>query len=598
MSIATFKKITVLGLNNSKAEILNALQELGCVHVISTKFASKSALTTVSTTLLDQIKIALRYLKDSPEQARPRLTWKEFNPDQVVKDILTNQKLLRDGIDRRDWLTTRIKERSEWGNFLLPIEGDLQDIKLWFYKIKIKEISWIPKNLPLLEVYRNNRYVFIVVMSRDEPQEEHLIINRVHTGSLSIDSLQNELYELNQTIDDLLDGRRNLTRYRYLLSLEVAQFADRTQLKKAMEQTQEDDHFFLLQGWVPASHLGQMKQFCQDQQVGMTIEPPLQDELPPTLLKSPSWLAGGEELVNFYQTPGYHALDPSIMVFFSFAMFFAMIMADAGYGMVLALFTLVGWRKIGKYNGAKFLRPILVTCSAFSILYGILLGSYWGVEPKAGTLLAQFKIININDFKSMMILVLIVGCLHISIASGMRAWHARIFNEKIQAIGFIILIIAALFLAVGLMHNHPQIHHFSILLFIIGLFMIMVFASSEPVTNINSLLKRCFHGIAAVTELPSLFGDILSYLRLFALGLAGASLAITFNTIALHVAQSKGWLLAGVVLILGQTMNFALCLMGAVIHGLRLNYIEFFKWSIKEEGYGYQPLTKRETPHE
>ncbi|WP_233586663.1 V-type ATPase 116kDa subunit family protein [Legionella sp. km772] len=110
-------------------------------------------------------------------------------------------------------------------------------------------------------------------------------------------------------------------------------------------------------------------------------------------------------------------------------------------------------------------------------------------------------------------------------------------------------------------------------------------------------MKRIIYGFAAFAELPSLFGDILSYLRLFALGLAGASLAITFNTMAEHIAQTST-ILAVLVFLIGQTLNFVLCLMSAVIHGLRLNYIEFFKWSVKEEGYGYQPFKKQEITHE
>jgi V/A-type H+-transporting ATPase subunit I len=129
----------------------------------------------------------------------------------------------------------------------------------------------------------------------------------------------------------------------------------------------------------------------------------------------------------------------------------------------------------------------------------------------------------------------------------------------------------------------------------------MIFASNEPITSFKNLLKRIVHGLSALSELPSLFGDILSYLRLFALGLAGASLAVTFNTMAHHITQHgkpSSWVLAILILLIGQTLNLALCLMGAVVHGLRLNYIEFFKWSIKEDGYSYQPFKKQEISHE
>ncbi|CDZ78971.1 V-type ATP synthase subunit I [Legionella massiliensis] len=598
MSIAKFKKISLLGLSQSKKEIINALQGLGCMHLIAINPPSKKALTTSSTTLLDEIKSALRYLKDSPQQGRARLHWHDFSPDKIVKQILANQSALRAMIDRHDFLEQRTKDLAELGQFELPPEECLAGIKLWFYKISVNETQLIPKEIPAQEIYRNNRYIFIALLATTEPQDEQLCARRIHTGSVCLNSLYVELELVNEKIDDLVDERRNLTRYRYLLSLELAQFSDRTQLKKALDKTQDHDDFFLLQGWLPQSQLVEVQQFCEQNQLALTIEDPLEGELPPTLLESNSWLAGGRELVSFYQIPGYHSLDPSIMVFFSFSLFFAMIMADAGYGLILALFTLVSWKWLGRYNGAKWLRPLLISISSFSIVYGVLLGSYWGVEPKAGTWLAELKIININNFNAMMALVIVIGCLHICLGSAMRAWFSTQLNERLQALGFILFIIAALVFSLGLAKHHNSLKELSYVLFLISLLMIMIFASNEPVTGFKSLVKRIFHSLAALYELPSLLGDILSYLRLFALGLAGASLAITFNTLAMHIGHSTSWVLAIIVLLIGQTMNFALCLMGAVIHGLRLNYIEFFKWALKEDGYIYQPFKKQEISHE
>lgn len=601
MSIASFEKVSILGPSRSKAAILSALQEIGCMHLISINSPSKSTLTTTSTTLLDHIKAALLYLKNSPEHGNPRLIRKDFNPDLLVKKILENQNDLRISIDRRDFLTTRIREVSEWGDFTLPTKEDLAGIKLWFYKINLKEISQIPKEIILQEVYRNTRYAFIIVLSEEEPQKEQFSFSRIHTGSIALNELNDELNELNEKIDDLMDEQRNLTRYRYLLAREVAQFADRTELHHALSQTQEHEEFFLLQAWVPQVQLSRITQFGQENQLTIVIEEPLSEELPPTLMESSSWLRGGSELVNFYQTPGYHTLDPSIMVFFSFSIFFAMILADAGYGIIVALSTILWWKKIGRYNAVLWLRPLLIVISIFSIIYGVMLGSYWGFEPKAGTWLAHFKIIDINNFKLMMSLVLFIGCLHICIASGLRAWFAPHRNERIHSLGFILLIIAVLIYSIGWSRHLTAITQIAIGLFILSLFFITVFASSEPITNFKNLLKRIIHGIGALAELPSLFGDILSYLRLFALGLAGASLAVTFNTMAHHITQfgkPSSWVLAILILLVGQIMNLALCLMSAVVHGLRLNYIEFFKWSIKEDGYSYQPFKKQEISHE
>ena len=94
-----------------------------------------------------------------------------------------------------------------------------------------------------------------------------------------------------------------------------------------------------------------------------------------------------------------------------------------------------------------------------------------------------------------------------------------------------------------------------------------------------------------------MFGDVLSYLRLFALGLASASLAITFNQIASDVAAAApgaGLLLQLLILLLGHGLNLALAVISGVVHGLRLNFIEFFTWGMEEEGRPFRPFHKKE----
>ncbi len=109
---------------------------------------------------------------------------------------------------------------------------------------------------------------------------------------------------------------------------------------------------------------------------------------------------------------------------------------------------------------------------------------------------------------------------------------------------------------------------------------------------------RFFRGISALTGLSGAFGDVLSYLRLFALGLASASLAIAFNQMARDVSAAVpgiGFLFGLLVLLLGHSLNFLLSVSSGFIHGLRLNVIEFFKWGVKDEGNPYRPFERKES---
>ncbi|MGD9409517.1 MAG: V-type ATPase 116kDa subunit family protein, partial [Thiohalocapsa sp.] len=112
-----------------------------------------------------------------------------------------------------------------------------------------------------------------------------------------------------------------------------------------------------------------------------------------------------------------------------------------------------------------------------------------------------------------------------------------------------------------------------------------------------SVLMRGLDGLLALTQVTKIFGDTLSYLRLFALGLASASLALTFNDLARQVGAQVpglGLLLQILLLLIGHGLNMALGLVSGVVHGLRLNYIEFYNWALSGEGYPFRPFKKTE----
>jgi V/A-type H+-transporting ATPase subunit I len=127
---------------------------------------------------------------------------------------------------------------------------------------------------------------------------------------------------------------------------------------------------------------------------------------------------------------------------------------------------------------------------------------------------------------------------------------------------------------------------------VLGLIGVLLFNSPE-----GPLWKRLLKGLGGLTGLSTAFGDALSYLRLFALGLASASLAGTFNAMAGQVKEALpgiGLLFALLIALLGHSLNFILGLSSGFIHGLRLNFIEFFRWSISEEGQPFNAFARKE----
>lgn len=602
MTIAKFKKVTLMGLMKTRPEIMSRLQTLGSMHIVSLNPQSDQNPFASALTLMDKMKSALKYLDGAPEKAQPKKIVHEFSSEKILADVARNQLQFRKAMDRHDFLQVRINDLSVWGNFHMSDLDDMGGIRLWFYKIRNRDVASLPGDVVMREIYRNNVFIYLVVLAKTEPHASIMPSARIHTGSEPLDDLMRELNEIIETIDDLNEERRQLTRYRDLLARELARFTDLTNLQMASEKTGNQSEFFLVQGWVPDSVIDEVSRFCRENHLAMTIEPASPDDTPPTLMETYSWTSGGIEIVNFYQTPGYRSIDPSFMTFFSFSLFFAIILADAGYGIVIAAITMLLWKRLSRSAAGVWLKPLLITISVFSIAYGVILGSYFGVELSHDSFLGKFKLLDINNFNAMMKLVLVIGCLHIMAANIMKAWHADELNARLHSGSFVFLIAGFMLLAQGLIAHSTGTTQFSLVVIIISLLALMISSSSLPVNSISSLMKRLLLGMGALAHLTTLFGDVLSYLRLFALGLAGASLAVTFNHIAVQVSANTlnghGWVLGFLVLIIGQTLNFILCVMSGVIHGLRLNYIEFFKWSVVEEGYIYAPLKRKEMSHE
>ena len=131
-----------------------------------------------------------------------------------------------------------------------------------------------------------------------------------------------------------------------------------------------------------------------------------------------------------------------------------------------------------------------------------------------------------------------------------------------------------------------------------GLVAVFFFTSHRPIVRRPmDYLWRVLDGLKAVSGVMGMFGDVLSYMRLFALGLASASLALTFNGLAVQIQEAVpglGLLLALLVLLLGHAINLGLALMSGVVHGLRLNFIEFYKWGMPGEGKAFQRFARKE----
>ncbi|MGR9052086.1 MAG: V-type ATP synthase subunit I [Gammaproteobacteria bacterium] len=596
MAIVRLKKVTFCGLIGDKVGILKKLQHLGGLHLIPLE-KTRATLEAVTPDNAQNVVEALKYLHRCANKRHQSKASEQFDLDRVTEEVLAVKARIREYTDRHDALSKRIKEIEPWGDFSLPEPEQLAGHRLWFYIVP-KRLMHKLKGIDLIwqTVYQDNLYCYVVVVSETEPPESAMPVARTHTGRIPLSELKSQYNQVELTLEDLQAERESLTRWITLMTLHFAEAQDKADLNRAEAMTLDQAGVFAVQGWLPAHEVERFHQFALHNNLALLIEDPAADDNPPTLLENdPRW-AGGEDVIGFYQTPGYRGWDPSVAVFFSFTLFFAMILSDAGYAALFGLLLALRWRRFGKSAKGRRLRILAATTVGVSLLWGVVCGGYFGYTPPAHTLPGAVMLVDINDFDGMMRLSIAVGVLHIALANTILARQRRYSSLALAPLGWAWLVLGGFGFWLGRMQAVALLRDTGLAMMIVGGLCLLLFTSDRPVARATDWLWRVLDGVKSLVGITQLFGDVLSYMRLFALGLASASLALTFNQLAGQVygaIPGLGLLFGILILVIGHTLNLVLCLMSGVVHGLRLNFIEFYNWSVSDEGYPFKAFSKK-----
>ncbi len=596
MAIVPLSKLTIFGTTDQQQLVLDQLQQLGCVHLVPLREAGESTSGLGSGEAIQ----AYRYLLRSPIKRRPATDSSKFDREALVRELLTIKDRRAELRAERDELLHAIELVSPWGDFQLPAEDELSGQKFFFYKVRLREQSHLPKDLISQVVARDNRFAYLVVIAGEEPVD--LAAERVEPDPRPWSQLQRRLEEVEEELDDLHWQRVTLTRWQQMLRDDLDAADDQAAKLVAAKGIQADEAVFALRGWMPTVAAADVRALAERNQLAVTIEPPGEDDVPPTLLENPERVAGAESCVTFYITPAYHAWDPTTIVFFSFSLFFAMIISDAGYGFFMAVILTLFWRQIGMHKSGRRIRNLLLGIVSATIIYGVLIGSYFGVQPATGSLpdLLRIRIDGqpmMENQNAMMAIAVAIGVAHLSLANVLAACRDRKQLRWVGHLGWAMLMIGAFLIGWAVLMELESLRVIGVGLASLAGIGILFFSSDRPLLSADWKVHgmRLVDGLMQLTNLSKAFGDVLSYLRLFALGLASAQLALTFNGLASGALEKGGIgvLLAMVILVAGHGINFLLALMGGVVHGLRLNCIEFFNWGLNQEGYAFQPFRKK-----
>lgn len=634
------KKFLFVGVENERDAFFKRAQEAGMINFINTKPVQTSE-------ELEEIKTyskAIVILRGLPVVEQEETTQYEIGLSLAKKIISIKTSL--DKLQEDDRITKLEKSRVEaFGDFSLE---DIDYIekqtgrKIQFYCAKqgFAETHELPENV--IYVSSDNGLDYFIAINNEPTQYPQMIEMEItHPWG----ELKRKEDEIKDEIHSLEHHLKGYAKYNLFLHHAFIHQLNEFHLKEAkdfVDYPLDGESLFAVEGWVPAHKIDDLNQLVKKMKVfveEIDIDP---KDVVPTFLENKGAARIGEDLVHIYDTPSQSDKDPSLWVLVFFALFFAMIIGDGGYGLVFLLVALyIRYKHSGLKSGKKRALNLLTIIAFSCIAWGLLTTSFFGIsiapdspirkvsvmtwlvekkaayhmerkdevyeewmkaypdlssvkDPKEFLLKAakpnSYGILKYEAYSKfadniMMELALLVGVIHIIISM------SRHISRNWAYIGWIILIIGAYLYAPTFLHAS------SIPNFVFGLDrevagtdgLYMIYGGLA-IAVVIALFQHKWLGLLEATVAIQIFGDILSYMRLYALGLSGALLTET----TMDMASAVPLIFAIIILAFGHTVNIVLGAMGGVIHGLRLNFLEWYHYSFEGGGRMFNPLKKHE----
>ncbi len=354
----------------------------------------------------------------------------------------------------------------------------------------------------------------------------------------------------------------------------------------------------VLVGYAPSSENERLKAAFDAMDIYYSAEEACVEDNPPIKLKNNRFVKMFEVLTDMYGRPAYNGFDPTPFISIFFLLFFAMCMGDAGYGIILAIVGVL----LKKVKSFSNLAPLVITLGAGTFVVGFFFHTFFSVDISSWAIIPDaLKSVmvpaKVAGYDGTMVLALIVGIVHLCLAMIVKTVYATKnsgFLGSLSVWGWTLLIVGGV--VVGLIALLGVLDSSIVKIIIIALGTLSALGifllnnlHRNPLLNIGSGLWETYNTATGV------LGDVLSYLRLYALGLAGSMLGFAFNSLAQMALGDGGlgWIPFILIAVVGHTLNIAMAALGAFVHPLRLNFLEFFKNSGYEGvGLKYNPLKK------
>ncbi|WP_297101021.1 V-type ATPase 116kDa subunit family protein [uncultured Draconibacterium sp.] len=593
--IVPMLKYTFLVFHREYEDFLIELNRLGLVHIAEHDVELSEA-TTKKVAELHKYERAISFLQkiESETTEKPKIN----SAPKILDDLTEKQKELEELEGHLESLNKAAQKALPWGNFSPDLIEQLKTerIHLLFYSTSKKRFIELEQNNQPIAIISETasqvRFVYIQQNEEDIDIDAELLELPPLPHS-AIEKLIRETEERIKAINTTFNCYANNSIY--LLEEQKTTLIRSLEFDKVIRNTfkEAEDKLMVLEGWVPHTKTPALNQFLKDSDAVYFSRKAKPDDKIPVLLKNNRFGKLFEPIGSMFSLPDYAELD--LTVFFApfFMLFFGFCLGDAGYGLLFVIGA--GLYKLKAKPEVKPYLSLIQFLGIATILFGAISGTFFGINliDTDFALTEKVQHLFLNPDK-MFNLALILGGIQIIFGLFIKAANQTKqfgFSYALATYGWLVILIGSIvYTVLSGAEIIPKNKTILYGILALGGFFILFF--SDPGVNVFARIGK---GVWDVySTVTGIFGDLLSYIRLFALGLSSAILGFVINDIGLQILGSSkiiGPVFFVIFLLLGHTLNILISSLGSFVHPMRLTFVEFYKNAgFKGGGEEYKPF--------
>ena len=622
--IEKMKKVWIITSPSGKEEMLNGLRDIGVMHIAEKEAPDREIAERFQS--LSRTETALKeYAGKKSAGKNGKASGKDpadaGSADRTGNEILSEEEFarvyadVRDAMEQKTALTQAISEaRSElerispWGDFSPAEVNELRKagFDLHFYRMGEKEYKAAAESedIKLIRLASVGKMKTAAVLGTLPPtiQATEFILPEKGTEELERDigSSMEGIARCDETL-------RAASAYDASFKAEILKTQDEENFSSAELTAKDEDGFVWLSGYIPEEDLEKFRKMAAEKGCAWACDDVAEDDDQiPTKVKYNKVSRLIKPVFDILGIlPGYREQDISLWFFLFFILFFAMIIGDGGYGVLILIGTVALNLKQKKVTNVTFLLYVL---SIATVVWGAITGTWFGIEsamevpllkalviPSFATYPEYFGLEASDAQNTIMKFSFTIGAVQMALGS-ILSIKKKIPEKNLSWVadaGWTIAVIAMYLLSLILV-IHESINIVPVFIAIgVAFLLVVLFGGMSPEKTFGQGLKSGLaDSFTVFLNTISCFGNVMSYIRLFAVGMAGVAISQSFNGIAAGM-HGPLMILGVVVVLIGHALNLIMCFLSVVVHGVRLNVLEFSgQVGLEWTGIPYEPFKK------